>query len=170
MAPTEPATDAPLADSTGAKFEENKVPHKVIVTARPRVTKPEDTGSEAAEEIDTKTVEQAKTLTHAKPKASTLKPDKPETELEIDEPEEDTPELSDSADIGELAKAATDKKAPNQPGNDLVVGQKVQNLIANKTYFVPIGQVTKRRNTKIFVVILVLVVVACAGAYFMMTG
>lgn len=169
------------ASMSGAKFEENKAPQKIEVKVRPRATKPTDTGSGAAEEISSKPEDpDHKPGLSAPPKASTLKPDitaeeaKPEEVEEVDETEEvktdDDNPGDDGAAIDELAKVATDKKADKDSDKDSATDSKVQAMIDNKTYYVPIGQVSKRRNTKIFVAILVVVVAACLGVYFMMVG
>lgn len=166
------------ASMSGAKFEENKAPQKIEVKVRPRATRPTDTGSGAAEEISSKPEDpDHKPGLSAPPKASTLKPDitaeeaKPEEVEETEEAKTDDDKPGDDgAAIDELAKVATDKKADKDSDKDSATDSKVQAMIDNKTYYVPIGQVSKRRNTKIFVAILVVVVAACLGAYFMMIG
>lgn len=170
MAPADPKTSesGDSATKSGAEFEENKADNKIEVKVRARAVKPESTGDSAPEEIANKpSSDDKKPALVAPPKASTLKPDISAEEAkpdEVDSPDEPKPD--DGAVIDELAKEAADKKVDKPTDGD----SKVQNLIDNKTYFVPIGQVTKRRNTKIFVVIILLVVAACLGAYFMMMG
>lgn len=167
-------TDADLAKPSSAEPEENSSSQKIDVKVRARATKPETTGDEATQEISTKTEDADKRpdLT-APPKANTVTPDITSEEAKTEDPEEpEGVKSDDGAAIEELAKEASDKKASKHKDGERgsPADNKVQALIDNKTYFVPIGQVTKRRNTKIFVAILLVIVAACLGAYFMMVG
>jgi hypothetical protein len=56
---------------------------------------------------------------------------------------------------------AAEKKARLDPSDASSQLQQVQELVASKRYFVPVGQVTKRRKLK--VVVLLLIVLISAG-------
>jgi len=47
----------------------------------------------------------------------------------------------------------------DEPETEAAEDTHLQNLIDNKTYYVPIGQVTKRRNSKILILVLVVITV-----------
>lgn len=65
----------------------------------------------------------------------------------------------DAGIVDELAKqAAAKRKQAEEDKNDKVKHDQVNSLIESKTYNVPIGQITKRRHTITFVIMLILVV------------
>lgn len=157
------------AASTGATFEENKSTPKIIINDKPRATEPEYTGSEAVGEVDEQPAATKKRPPSASSKSSTLKPDVAKQDIEPAESE--ALDSDDGAAIDELAKAASDKKTPKESADDdKIIEGKIQSLVENKTYFVPIGQATKRRNAKIILVILVLLIVAGIASFVLMSG
>lgn len=138
------------ASDTGAEFDENDgatdQPHKVVVNTRPRVEKPDERPPEAP----------------TKTKVS-LAPDKDEKELQAAADSND--QGSDKAAVDMLAREAADKKNAPQV-QDEATQQHIHDLVEAKTYFVPIGQVTKRRHTAVLVIILILLIAAAGAAYF----
>lgn len=138
------------ASDTGAEFDENVAtsdqPHKVVVNTRPRVEKP----SERPPEAPTKT-------------KVNLTPDTDESELQAEATKND--QGSDKAAVDMLAREAADKKNAPQV-QDEATQQHIHDLVEAKTYFVPIGQVTKRRHTTVLVIILIILIAAAAAAYF----
>lgn len=161
------------ATDTGAEFEENDAPVKVQVNKRPRVEKPTITGAKPAGDLANEKVEEPKPL--AQSKSTTLTPDISAEEAKPEEPaepaeEETSPQNDEGQMVNEMAQAAADKKLAKDAAANPVEDNKIQSLVAEKTYFVPIGQMTKRRNTKIFVFVLLLVVAAAIAAYFVLLG
>lgn len=182
--------DGESAHASGATFEENEPAAKVIVNSRPRVGKPEYTGSQASDVVEDKpdsnevggiadddedkptggptkapsAEDEPKEKTAEKPtevpKPNVVKPDVNEADVKNKESDDEAVKSDDSQAINELAKAAADKK--KAPADTTAQDKNVQNLIENKTYFVPIGQVSRRRNTLIFTLILVVILVAGA--------
>lgn len=141
----EETSDESLAGKIGAEFEENTP--SVKVNDKPRVKKPEFDGEEASDKLPEK---EERTLPT---RSNTVTPDVTKEEVAPEETK-----ASAGAAIDEIAKVAADKKAKKNDNEE--VASHVQALVDNKTYFVPIGQVSKRRNTIAFVVIMLLLVLA----------
>ncbi len=162
MAPTK-------ADETGAEFEENlpQKPRKVIVNSRQRVAKPEYNGEPDEEPTSEEPKQEEPKKSY---KSNKIEPDISLEGSKLNQKSEAKSEGSDQAAIDELAKTASDQKAAKNTQDESANDKATQSLIENKTYFVPIGQVTKRRNTMIFVIILLLIVAAAVAAYFVLAG
>lgn len=137
------------ASDTGAEFDENasgeSESHKVVVSNRSRVEKPTAQPTAA---VKTKT---------------NLQPDTDEKELRQAAAEHDV--TSDKAAVDMLAKEAADKKVLG-PAHDEAAQKHVQDVVDAKTYFVPIGQITKRRHTAVLLVGITFLLVAAAIVYF----
>lgn len=154
MSATDTTNDNPVSAS-GAEFEENSPVHKVTVTNRPRVNKPESGGDEADRGDETETNTAAgKHSTNLLHKSAPLQPDISKDEVEPEESAQNPSPTKPTAN------------GPVEPSS----GTNIQSLIESGTYFVPIGQVAKRRNTKIFVTALAIVVAVCIGAYILLIG
>ncbi len=66
----------------------------------------------------------------------------------------------DEGIVNELAEQAADTKKQKQEAKAQDErNQKIEELIAEKKYFVPIGQITHRRNTRLFIFIIFLVII-----------
>lgn len=88
---------------------------------------------------------------------------------EATEPSEEPATSSESAEVDALAEQVeTGKKNKDEPSEeDKKKQEHIQKLITDKKYFVPIGQVTRRRkNRQALMLLLVLVASATAGYYF----
>ena len=171
----DPKTDRTLANDdsardTGAEFEENKPAQKIMINSKTRVTKPEYTGDKTTGEIEPDTKPEKPEAKKTVATSNTIKPDISDKEATPkDDNEDDTflDKTDDGEAINELAKAAADKRKARNPNENTAEQKNIENLVENKTYFVPIGQVTKRRNTKIFALILVIIMVFAAAGLFM---
>ena len=151
---------------TGAEFDENSTPQTVKINRRPRVEKPSVTGNKIADDFDDTPEELAKPTVKSA-RVDELKPDITEDELK---PETKPPETDDSQMVNEFAKKASDTKSAKNLESDPTIDNKISALVENKTYFVPIGQVTKRRNMKIVITVTILLIAATAAAYIVMQG
>ncbi len=83
--------------------------------------------------------------------------DKTSIDPEAEQPPQDS---GDKGIVNELAEQAADNKKQKQ--EEKVQGerdQKVEALITDKKYYVPIGQITHRRNTRLFIIIILLIIV-----------
>lgn len=163
MAPPNPDQKSDKSDldqSIGAEFEENTpVAPKIVINDKARVKKPEYSGDKSS--VDTE--QDTPRLTDTK--SSTLKPDITEKEAKPDELQ-----IDDGQAVDVLAKAAADEKNSKDGGDNSVKQKNIQNLIDNKTYFVPTGQVTKRRNAKIFLGVILAVIILGIAGYVLMSG
>lgn len=158
-----PKTDA---EATGAEFEENTPSAEVVVNSRQRATRPEYTGEKEADDLEASKEEAPK----AKPsKSGTLQPDVAEKDLAEAGEVSDEPEQDDQATISELAKAAVDKKTEKDAEADSAQQQNIQNLIDNKTYFVPVGQGAKKRATKAVLGVVLVLIILGTIAFIVMT-
>lgn len=129
-----------LDQKIGAEFEENIPEPKVEIQNKAMVKKPEYLGDTPNDGGESEKPGLTSTL-----KSTTLKPDMIEEDSTVEE-------------------IVPEKKRTKDTSKDPVKDQNIQNLVDSKTYFVPVGQVTKRRNTKIiFGLILILVILGIAG-------
>ncbi len=161
MAPSEPAGDGNSVAKTGAEFEENSAPQKIVVNTRPRAVKPEFTGGTQTSEVDSGHITDEPGNPLKEPRTAEVKPDITAEQAKPDKPKTDEGEM-----VNELAKAAADKKAAGEATTK--ANAQVQALVESKTYFVPVGKVAKRRKTAVFVIALVLVLAVGAVAYLML--
>lgn len=144
-----------LAEESGAEFEENAPPSKIVINQRPRVQKPDDNSDAEPEEIAS---ENEKPNLAATSKRTNLKPD-----IAPDAVKSEKTSTPSRSTVDEMAEVAVEKKASSAAAAESQ-NQAIQSLISNKTYFVPIGQVAKRRNTLIVLLIIVLLVMAAVAA------
>lgn len=76
-----------------------------------------------------------------------------------------TTQTQESLMVNELARAATDKETSKEELQKAErTQQRADELIANKTYAVPVGKVSRKRNTTI-VIIITLVVLTALGLF-----
>lgn len=156
----------------------------LAVTDNSSTTKSSDkTGDELKDINDAPSEESTKALEAAIQEDNSKDLEKPAKESEAAEPtntetSEDIPEAEAASEedpnkeqksgglVDELAKQAADKKSKAKEEKELSAKeQKINKLIEDKTYFLPIGEVTrKRKNRKSLVVFLILLIVL-AGAY-----
>lgn len=151
---------------TGAEFEENSKPQSVKVTRRPRAEKPSVSGNKIADDFDDTPEELAKPTV----KSARINDIKPDVTKEEVQPEPKAPKTDDSQMVNEFAKKASDTKSAKDQDSDPTIDNKINTLVENKTYFVPIGQVTKRRNMKIVIAVILLLIAGAAAVYIMMQG
>ncbi|HUP26365.1 MAG TPA: hypothetical protein VM124_01820 [Candidatus Limnocylindrales bacterium] len=155
----------------------------VIITHRPMVQDPMVKADDKTDDgPDTKTPDSSIKIssgTHGdkviKPVSESLKA--PETNEEIDpKPEtsvaDDTPESKEDASaeaavveaVADQAEVSVSKRDGKPTEEDKAKAEHLKKLIASKTYFLPVGQVARRRNRRMSVVLLLLIMLA-AGAY-----
>ena len=68
--------------------------------------------------------------------------------------------------VDELAKQAADKKSKGKEEKELSAKQqKINKLVEDKTYFLPIGEVTRKRKNRKSLVIFLLLLILLVGAY-----
>lgn len=155
--------------------------HKITVVNKSKKTEPsepEPTGEPVAEEPD-------ETLTDAKSKddepgssdKSTddepAEPEKPDAAGESapasdetpkdgaeEKPDSDTSEPQSEGIVDELAKqAASKKKQAEQDKESAARIERANALIESRTYYVPVGQLTKKRHTRLVLFMLLLVII-----------
>jgi len=139
---------------------------KVVINPRPRASRPENTGDKEVAEIDNSVSGADQPEKSPSSKSINLKPDVSEEQVKPAD-ETEAPRSDSSQIVNELAQAAADKKSVKEPETESAEEKQLQNLIENKTYYLPIGQVTKRRNTKILILALVIIVVLVMGGLLM---
>lgn len=83
--------------------------------------------------------------------------EKTETETKTEQPQDS----GDEGIVNELAEQAADNKKQKQEAKvQDERNQKIEALIAEKKYFVPIGQITHRRNTRLFIIVILLLIIS----------
>jgi len=83
---------------------------------------------------------------------------KTDSEPETEKPPQDS---GDEGIVNELAEQAADNKKQKQEAKvQDERNQKIEALIAEKKYFVPIGQITHRRNTRLFIIVILLLIIS----------
>lgn len=98
----------------------------------------------------------------ATPKKDEPEPEKPEEPAEPASPSQDT---SDSAIIDAVAEQADAKKKSKAEQDALKAQQEhFDKLVAEKTYFLPIGQVRRRHNRNLLIGLLVILLLAGGAA------
>lgn len=145
----------------------------VLVTHRPMVQDPmvkEGTSTEDKTADDTKS--KLEPTTHGGKVISPVSDppiaeDSKEPEAEPAKPEKSQEETraEEAAVVDAVADQATaDKKKQNELSDEEKAKQKtIQKLITEKKYFVPVGQVSHRRNQRLLIVFLALLLIAAGG-------
>lgn len=146
---TEDAADEPEEDSQEASEQEDDAEEK------PAESKPEEADTSSKED------EPKEETPEKKPEASTPEPkenDKPAEDAQKDEQSDDeSGEGQEGGLVDELAQQAAAKKQKKEEGKqETVYQEKITAMINEKTYYVPVGQVTKRRIKHIIAAILLL--------------
>lgn len=78
-----------------------------------------------------------------------------------EEQNDDDQSGSEEGIVNELAEQAADsKRQKKQEKEQILVDEKIETLVEQKTYEVPIGQLTKKRHSRLFVLLLVLILLA----------
>lgn len=87
-------------------------------------------------------------------------------ETKTDEADNPNKEQKSGGLVDELAKQAADKKSKDKEKKELSAKQqKINKLVEDKTYFLPIGEVTRKRKNRNSLVVFLLLLVLLAGAY-----
>lgn len=82
------------------------------------------------------------------------------------EPVAQKPSSEEAAVVEAVASQAKSGKKDGEPSEqDKANKEHIKKLIADKTYFVSVGQVTRRRNRRAVVALAVFVLIALSGAY-----
>lgn len=86
-----------------------------------------------------------------------------------EEPQGDSATSNESAEVDALAEQAeAANRAKGEPSEEQKKQQELfQKLIAEKKYFVPIGQVTRRRKNRQAAIVLVLLIVAAGAGFYL---
>lgn len=118
--------------------------------------------SDSNEDVDSK--EDVKVSDSDAPSQQDDKTDnnKDDKEKADEKPEEQQPNQDSGEEgiVNELAEQAADNKKQKQEAKAQDErNQKIEALIEEKKYFVPIGQITHRRNTRLFIFIIFLVII-----------
>lgn len=107
----------------------------------------------------------------AKEEKKPEEPDEPAEPVEVEEPKEDKaqeeaePKSSDAANVAAVAESVDSKQALKKEKRELEDrNAEIESLIESKQFYVPIGQVTKRRRMNFFLIILLLMVLAAVIA------
>lgn len=157
-------SSAPEISQSGST-EETKTqinPYKSHVTLTPtdekeKDEKPEDTTLEdekPAQETDAPEAKNAKDAQETKP--STSEPSKTSEDSKSNNQDDDDAPPEDGL-VNELAKQAADKKQQKeQDSKQASKRAELEKHIQNKTYFVKIGQITHRRNARILLTAVIL--------------
>lgn len=143
---------------------------KVITPTASSPAKPTGTEkSEIKDMNDAPSEETAKALAAA----TVEKAGKEKTKENAEPSENETPEADDPNKeqksgglVDELAKQAANKKTKDKEEKEVSVKeQKINKLVADKTYFLPIGQVTRKRKNRNSLLIVLLLLIILGGAY-----
>lgn len=155
-------------DSTKAKAAPSSTSRPIIVSHGPQIQdpmmkQPDEVAEEVVAEAPSTSKRVIQPLESAeKPTDESAQEDKPAQESSDAAKEE----AKDAAVVDAVAEQADlDKKKSTGPTEeDLKKQAEIENLIVSKKYFVPIGQVAKRRNKRASLIVLVLLVLL-AGTY-----
>lgn len=145
----------PATEASGTK--------PITMTHSDKVIQPvgEDTPAETDETSEPKPKQPAETI------ESTEQSETPETsgdEQKTEKPESDTSGTEAAVVDAVVDQATEDKKKQNQLSDEEKARQAVvQKLVEEKKYFVPVGQVSHRRNQRVLIVLLALLVLLAAG-------
>ncbi len=155
---------APLSKTDNDETQAPEPEHKPADEIQPDTPKTEnkDQENEAKEEAPEAAAEPAKEAEEQKP----TEPDDTSTTDADEQPKPDVYEQDGLVD--EFAKQAAEKKQKQQEDNKFNAQQeKVSKLVAEKTYFVPIGRATRKRNMRrLLVFLLLLLILGVAGGNF----
>jgi len=179
-APEPSSTDAkPTAASIEIKALAHSTSHVVNVGAPAKTKKAEDTLAPEEPAVEEVVPETAKGVDDSPaPADDAVAEDTTEVKSEDKEPEEDSkpdakqeePDTATSAEDAELvdelanqATAKTDKARDEKATAER--REKVEKLVANKTYFLPIGQVGRKRSRRLMWVLLLLLLIIAAAVY-----
>ncbi len=94
----------------------------------------------------------------------------PESESPVADQDKDT-ESDNSAEaaiveaVADQAQPGVNKKDGHQTEEDKAKAEHLQKLVATKTYFLPIGQVARRRNRRAVIIFLSVLLLTAAGGY-----
>ncbi len=129
-------------------------------TSKPVKEEPKITESKAAHE---KVVAPIDEIADPKAKEEPKEEPKPEPEPKP----EDKP--SDSAAVEAVVEQAGKKKTKDAKANEVSEEEKarrkhIEKLVAEKTYFLPIGQITRKKNARNGLIAVVLLAIVLAGA------
>jgi hypothetical protein len=147
-------TDLPEKDDTPTSEKLTKTSNKVIQP----LTTDEDNSKEAKSE-------------ESKPEDTQTKPDESVAdEVKPDEDKvEETPTSDAAAEVDAVVdQAITDKKKDELSEEEKRKREELQKLIKSKKYFVPIGQVTKRRKSRHTLLMLIGLALLLVGIYALM--
>lgn len=101
------------------------------------------------------------------PAAENTPPTEEAPDETADQPADSTVESNESAEVDALAEQVdTGKKDKEPTEEDKKKQEQIQKLIAEKKYFVPIGQVTRRRKNRQAILILVLLIIAAGAGFY----
>lgn len=145
------------------------------VTAPANTTEPDETKSEtpapAADEKTESTAEAKPAPESAAPAESTDKPEPVKDSVTPAAPTAKTTEHvndseSDTAEVDVLAQAAKDKNAEKQVNQeDAAKNAIIDKLVAEKKYFVPIGETKRKRSSRAATVVFLLLLIIAIGVY-----
>jgi hypothetical protein len=172
---TTPADDAPSGEAVktapilaGKGKTIVPIAHEESAAAVPEVTKPEkaaDKPPETADDIPTEAPAKP-TPTKAEPPTPPAEPTKAADKQSAPAPPITEPEPDAAQPLKEVdpEKAKADKEK-EQEEKERAKREKIEQLIADKKYFVQIGQVKRRRNNNVVAIILIILLLGCVGAY-----
>lgn len=178
MAASSKDSDAKAIDvAKPGKTAPDTTARPVIITHRPMVQDPMVKSEEKADEpTDTKADSSKTKVATGSHGDKVIQPVSMSPDAETAEPEDKADEETPSPDAEASSEAAvvdavvqqteaTGKKNGELTEEDKAKEEHLQKLIADKTYFVSVGQVARRRNRRASVVVILLIVVLAAGGY-----
>lgn len=146
--------DPMVKDDSEDKTADTKL---TIMSRGNKVVQPVDDASSGEDAIESKPADKT---------SEAEKPKEPASETEAEKPASETKSSNDEAAVvAAVADQATeDKKKQNKLSDEEKAKQAaIQKLIEEKKYFVPVGQVSRRRNRRALLVLLALAIVLIVG-------
>jgi hypothetical protein len=146
-------TSRPIIVGQGARIKQDPM----VSTATP---KPETTTAEA-KAIHDKVIAPPEGVTSPKPKEETKSPAEPKQDNSSSEAA-----VVDAVVEQADKKEAKDAKNQEASEEDKARRQHIDNLIADKTYFLPVGHITRKKNVRNSLIFITLLLVVAAGAVY----
>jgi hypothetical protein len=122
-----------------------------------------DTNEESVPSYEKKVIKPISEPEPAESDGSAADEAKEDTTKETDEPASDDAAVVEA--VASQAQSRAGKKDGEPSEQDKANQEHIKKLIADKTYFVSVGQATRRRNRRTAVMFLVFLVLVLAGAY-----